>query len=75
MDGMNPFGNMSSKHITSPVLMYMCNLPPCLCMKKKYIMMSMLIEGPKQPGNDINTYLKLLVDELQTRWKGRSKSV
>jgi hypothetical protein len=44
-------------------------------MKKKYIMMSMLIEGPKQPGNDINTYLKLLVDELQTRWKGKEVRV
>jgi hypothetical protein len=38
-------------------------------MKKKYIMMSMLIQGPKQPGNDIDIYFKLLVDELQTLWK------
>src|SRR5664279_2243993 len=66
---MNPFGNMRSKHITWPVLRYMYNLPPWLCMKKKYIMMSMLIQGPKQPGNDIDIYLKLLVDELQTLWK------
>ena len=35
-------------------------------MKRKYIHMSMLIQGPKQPGNDINLYLKLLKDELDT---------
>ena len=37
-------------------------------MKKKYIHMSMLIQGPKQPGNNINLYLKLLKDELDTLW-------
>ena len=31
--------------------------------------MSMLIEGPKQPGNDINLYLGLLKEELETLWK------
>ena len=38
-------------------------------MKRKYIHMSMLIEGPKQPGNDINLYLGLLKEELHTMWK------
>ena len=31
--------------------------------------MCMLIEGPKQPGNDINIYLGLLKEELDTLWK------
>ena len=30
--------------------------------------MSMLIQGPKQPANDINMYLQLLIDELVTLW-------
>ena len=47
----------------------MYNLPPWLCMKRKYIHMSMLIEGPKQPGNEINLYLELLKEELDTLWK------
>ena len=37
-------------------------------MKRKYIHMSMLIQGPKQPGNDINLYLQLLRDELHKIW-------
>ncbi|GJS33685.1 uncharacterized protein Tco_0532067 [Tanacetum coccineum] len=67
-DGINPFGNMSSKHSTWPVLLCVYNLPPWLCMKCKYIMMSLLIEGPKQPGNDIDVYLAPLIDDLKTLW-------
>jgi hypothetical protein len=29
------------------------NLPSWLCMKRKYIMMPVLIQGPKQPGSNI----------------------
>ena len=41
-------------------------------MKRKYIHISMLIEGPKQLGNDINLYLGLLKEELDTLWKMRA---
>ena len=37
-------------------------------MKKKYIHMVMLIQGPKQPGNDIDVYLKIFKEELQILW-------
>ena len=67
-DGMNPFGDMSTKHSTWPVLLCIYNLAPWLCMKKKYIMMSMIIQGPKQPGNDIDIYFRLLVEEPLTLW-------
>nr|ABA99061.1 transposon protein, putative, CACTA, En/Spm sub-class [Oryza sativa Japonica Group] len=59
-DGMNPFGEMSSGHSTWPVTMCIYNLPPWLCMKRKYIMMPIIIQGPKQPGNDIDVYLRPL---------------
>jgi hypothetical protein len=38
-------------------------------MKQKYIMMPVLIQGLKQPGNDIDVYLRPLVDELLLLWK------
>src|SRR4051812_27854760 len=69
-DGVNPYSNQSSTHSTWPVFVWIYNLPPWLCMKSKYIHMCMLIQGPKQPGNDINLYLKLLKDELDTLWEG-----
>ena len=31
-------------------------------------MMSVLIQGPKQPGNDIDVYLRPLVEELLHLW-------
>jgi hypothetical protein len=38
-------------------------------MKQKFIMMLVLIQGPKQPGDDIDVYLRPLVDELLLLWK------
>ena len=67
-DGMNPFGDMSSSHSTWPVALCIYNLPPWLCMKRKYIMMPVLIQVPKQPGNDIDVYLKPLVEDHLTLW-------
>ncbi|KAI3679500.1 hypothetical protein L2E82_51279 [Cichorium intybus] len=67
-DGINPFGNMSSRHSTWPVLLCIYNLPPWLCMKRKYIMMSLLIQGPKQPGNDIDVFLAPLIEEMKILW-------
>jgi hypothetical protein len=44
------------------------NVPPWLCSKRKYIMMSGLIPGPQQSGNDIDTYFKHLVEDLKELW-------
>ena len=63
---MNPFGNQNTNHITWPVFVWMYNLPPWKCMKTKYIHMSMLIQGPKQPRNNMNLYMGLLQEELNT---------
>ena len=67
-DGMNPFGEQSCSHSTWPITLCIYNLPPWLCMKRKFIMMPVLIQGPKQPGNDIDVYLRPLVDELLQLW-------
>jgi hypothetical protein len=37
-------------------------------MKQKFIMMPVLIHGPKQPRNDIDVYLRPLVEELLLLW-------
>ncbi|XP_023729236.2 uncharacterized protein LOC111876911 [Lactuca sativa] len=67
-DGINPFGSLSSRHSTWPVLLCIYNLPPWLCMKRRYIMMSLLIQGPKQPGNDIDVYLSPLIEDMKKLW-------
>jgi hypothetical protein len=63
-DGMNPFGEQSWSHSTWPVTLCIYNLPPWLCMKRKFIMMLVLNQGLKQPDNDIDVYLRPLVEEL-----------
>ncbi|MBK5591046.1 hypothetical protein JJ728_23120, partial [Salmonella enterica subsp. enterica serovar Typhi] len=44
------------------------NLPPYLCMKRKYILMSLMISGPRQPGNGIDVYLAPLIEDLKKLW-------
>ena len=65
---MNPFGNLSSNHSSLPILLMIYNLPPVLCMERKYMMLSMMIFGPKQPGNDIDVYLNPLIEDLKLLW-------
>ena len=51
------------------MMLVIYNLPPSLCMKRKYVMLSMLISGPKQPGNDIDIYLDPLIEDLKQMWE------
>ncbi|CAM8882783.1 unnamed protein product [Rhodiola kirilowii] len=37
-------------------------------MKRKYMMLSLLISGPRQPGNDIDVYLAPLIEDLKLLW-------
>ncbi|XP_057770620.1 uncharacterized protein LOC130990399 [Salvia miltiorrhiza] len=67
-DGFNPFKNMNVSHSTWPVILIPYNLPPWMCMKQPYFMMSLLIPGPSAPGNNIDIYLQPLVEELKYMW-------
>ena len=67
-DGMNPFGERNSTHSTWPVLLTIFNLPPWLCHKRKYLLLTILIQGPKQPGIDIDVFLEPLLEDMQILW-------
>ncbi|RVW72464.1 hypothetical protein CK203_060492 [Vitis vinifera] len=68
-DGINPHSSLSSRYSCWPVVMITYNLPPWLCMKRKFMMLSLLISGPQQPGNDIDIYLAPLIEDLKTLWE------
>ncbi|KAA0063907.1 transposase [Cucumis melo var. makuwa] len=68
-DGINAYGDLSTKYSCWPVIATIYNLPPWLCMRRKYLMLTMLISGPKQPGYDINVYLAPLIDDLKLMWE------
>ena len=68
-DGFNFFGNMNNSYSMWSVILIPYNLPPWLVMKEPFFMLSLLIPGPHQPGNDIDVYLRSLVDELKELWQ------
>ncbi|XP_028059523.1 uncharacterized protein LOC114263220 [Camellia sinensis] len=68
-DGINPHSSLSSRYSCWPVIMITYNLPPWLCMKRKFMMLSLLISGPQQLGNDIDVYLAPLIDDLKMLWE------
>ncbi|XP_022151005.1 uncharacterized protein LOC111019025 [Momordica charantia] len=68
-DGVNPYDERSSTYSCWLVITTIYNLPPWLCMRRKFLMLTMLISGPNQPGYDINTYLAPLVDDLKLMWE------
>jgi hypothetical protein len=65
---MNPFGENRTMHSTWPVILVMYNLPTWLCHKRKYLMFSILIQGPKQAGTDIDVFLEPLMEDMAKPW-------
>jgi hypothetical protein len=45
------------------------NLPPWLCHKRKYLLLTIPISGPKQADNDIDVFLESLMEDMQSLWK------
>jgi len=68
-DGMNPFAERSSKHSTWPVILTIYNLPPWLMQKRKYLLLTLLISGPVQPGVDMDVFLEPMMEEMKMLWE------
>ncbi|GJY92940.1 hypothetical protein Tco_0508722 [Tanacetum coccineum] len=68
VDGFNPFSNLSQSYSMWSVILTTYNLPSWLCMKECYLMLTLLILGPKSPGKDIDVYLRPLIDDLKDLW-------
>ena len=64
-DGFNLYEHMSIAHSTWSVILFPYNFPPWMCMKRPSFMLSLVIPGPFSPGNDIDVYLKPLIEELK----------
>jgi hypothetical protein len=68
-DAMNPLDHVRSSHSTWLVTLCIYNLPPWLCMKWSYIQMPLLMQGPRQPRNDIDVFLEPVIDEQVEMWQ------
>ena len=65
---MNPHSLQSNSH-TWLVLLVIYNLSPHLCMKRKNLILTMLILGLRQLGNDIDIYLAPLIEDQKLLWE------
>jgi hypothetical protein len=74
-DEMNPFGDLISSHNTWLVILTIYNLPPSICQKRRYLLLTMLIFGPKQPGNDIDVFLEPLMEDMKILWEEGVKMI
>jgi hypothetical protein len=61
---MNPFGENRTVHNTWPVILMMYNILIWMCHKRKYLMLSILIQGLKQTGIDIDVFLKPPMEDM-----------
>jgi len=66
---MNPFAKRSSKHSTWPVILTIYNLPPWLMQKQKYLLLTILISGPVQPGVGMDVFLEPMMEEMKMLWE------
>ncbi|GKA52184.1 hypothetical protein Tco_0745380 [Tanacetum coccineum] len=60
--------NLSQSYNMWPVILTTYNLPPWLCMKESYLMLTLFISGTKSLGKDTDVYLRLLIDDLKDLW-------
>jgi hypothetical protein len=63
-NGMNPLGKNRNVHSTWPVILVMYNIPTWLCHKRKYLILSILIQDLKQVGIDIDVFLEPLMKDM-----------
>ncbi|KAK8930877.1 hypothetical protein KSP39_PZI016438 [Platanthera zijinensis] len=61
---------MSTSYSMWPIVLIPYNMPLYKGMKDEFLMMSLLIPGPRAPGKDIDVYLRPLIEELKELWNG-----
>ena len=60
-DGFNLRGIQSASYSCWPIITVPYNLPPSLCIKREFQMLSLLIFGLKALGQDMDVFLQPLV--------------
>lgn len=64
-DRLNPFSMKNTKWSTWPVLLINYNVPPWQAMKKHFLMLSLIIPGPRSvTGQHFDVYIEPLLREL-----------
>lgn len=67
-DGFNPFGYSSKLYSIWSIILRLYNLPPWMYMRHPFIFLSLLILGRSGPSQNIDEYLRPLIDDLKLLW-------
>ena len=69
-DGINLHNNgLTIRYSCWPIVLATYNLPPWLCIKRKFMMLTILVYVPHEPGNNIDIFLQSLIDDLKKLWE------
>ena len=64
-DGFSPFGYSAKSYSIWPVILTVYNLPPWMCMTRPFMFLTLLIPRKDGPGQNIDVYLRPLIDDLK----------
>lgn len=69
-DGINPHNNgVNNRYSCGQVVLTTYNLPPWLCTKRKFMMLTIIVSGPYESGNNIDVFLQPLIKDLKKLWE------
>ncbi|WVZ76669.1 hypothetical protein U9M48_024624 [Paspalum notatum var. saurae] len=64
-DEFTPFNESAASYFCWPVFAIPYNLPPSMCMKYEFMLLCLIIPGPKHPVPKLNVMLQPLIKELK----------
>lgn len=62
-NGFSSFGFSAKSYSIWPVILMVYNLPPWMCMTGHFLFLALLIPSPKSLGQNIDIYLRPLVND------------
>ena len=71
-DGFNSFGSFVAPYFCWLIILTVYNLPPGMCMRLEFIVLSTVIPDPSSPGRNIDVCLWPLIDELMQLWSSET---
>ena len=72
IDKFNPFGSFTTPYSCWSVILTVYNLPPGMCIRLKFMFLSIVIPGLSSPGQNIDVCLRPLIHELAQLWSSRA---
>ena len=74
VDWFLPYKHVKSYHVSAIYMVFM-NLPRHVRFQRENVLLIGILPGPNESSHDINTFLRPLVDKLQSFWTGINMTI